>query len=364
MYQRKNGTWCDTVPRKGKSPKFFYSTSHDEKTARREIKQKIAAWTAEQEKGISVPDAIDEWYQEHENQITVNTQITYQAPIKKLKKQFSDVSLKELQTSDIQAYINSLAKKGYAKETVKLPLAVLKMVYDYFIAFPNSDIKYNPCSAVKVPSHLKSNIRDLPDPKIIEKIKNSVDVEFGLFAFLIIYTGLRRGEALALQYEDFSDTEITVSKTVEWKNDKPYIKEPKTQAGNRTVILLTPLKNVLPKWEGYLFSDDGGKTPLTQTSFFSHWYHYLREIGLAHDNGSYETKQGWHIKKWKYDVCPHQLRHEFATICFDAGLDPLDTKSLLGHSSEIITRRIYTHIKEQRKEKTNAMLEKYVTTDY
>ncbi|MBQ4226263.1 MAG: hypothetical protein II664_08120, partial [Oscillospiraceae bacterium] len=106
----------------------------------------------------------------------------------------------------------------------------------------------------------------------IEIIKKSVGVEFGLFPFLLIYTGCRKNEALALTDKDFTEDSISISKSVYWHSDgKPEITVPKTSAAIREVFLLPPLAQVLPKWEGYLFSCDGGKTPLSSQQFFKLW---------------------------------------------------------------------------------------------
>ena len=45
----------------------------------------------------------------------------------------------------------------------------------------------------------------------------------------------------------------------------------------------------------------------------------------------------------------HQFRHAFATLCFDAGLDEKDMADIVGHADAETTKRIYVHIKEQRR---------------
>ena len=56
------------------------------------------------------------------------------------------------------------------------------------------------------------------------------------------------------------------------------------------------------------------------------------------------------------NATPHQLRHAYATILFDAGLDDKDAQELLGHANISTTRDIYTHITQKRREKTAAIL--------
>ena len=108
---------------------------------------------------------------------------------------------KDIQPSEIQAFINSIAKQGYKRTTVQRPLDVLRMIFDYGVVNTQA-IKENPTRAVKLAQGLKQRHRELADAKDIEIIKASTHKSFGLFPFLLLYTGCRRGEALALTQED------------------------------------------------------------------------------------------------------------------------------------------------------------------
>ncbi|MBS7299062.1 MAG: tyrosine-type recombinase/integrase [Eubacteriales bacterium] len=47
-------------------------------------------------------------------------------------------------------------------------------------------------------------------------------------------------------------------------------------------------------------------------------------------------------------MTPHQLRHAYATILYEAGIDEKDAQELMGHTSIQLTRDIYTHISKKR----------------
>lgn len=359
MYQRKNGTWCDTLPQgKGKPPKFFYGKT------RADVKRKMAEWKEERERGISVSDAIDQWYASREGQITPETMSTYLSPVNRLKKAFGDIPLKELQAADVQALLNEMAAQRFGRTAVNLVLMIMSMTVNYFMVQPDSGIRFNPCTACRVPSNLKHNKRELPSRDSIDKVKGGVDAPFGLFAYFLLYTGCRKGEALAITDKDITEDAVNVSKTLVWLHGESFIKPPKTPSANRSIVLLPPLKAVLPKFEGYLFSSDGGKTPLTQSEYQMRWQEYCISVGLAHSRGLIKFKNGKSKTTYDFDICPHQLRHEFATICFDAELDAKDAADLLGHASENTTRQIYTHIKESRRQASAAKLTDFVTNKY
>lgn len=359
MYQRANGTWCDTLPQgKGKPHKFFYGKT------KQEVKRKMAEWQVKQETGISTADALDEWFDSREGQVSPSTLVTYSSPVRRLKEAFGDVPLKDLQASDIQALLNTMTSQKFSRTAVSLPLMIMSMTFNYFIVKPDSGIHFNPCTACRVPSTLKNKRRDLPSRESIAKVKTGLNAPFGLFAFLLLYTGCRVGEALALTDADITEDSISISKTLSWLHSDTTVKTPKTQSSVRQIVLLPPLKEVLPKCTGYLFSEDGGKSPLTHSQYNMLWQKYCIAVGLAHSKGICKTKGGQTRTMYDYDICPHQLRHEFATICFDADLDAKDAADLLGHASERTTREIYTHIQESRRTASAAKLTDYITKNY
>jgi integrase len=155
-----------------------------------------------------------------------------------------------------------------------------------------------------------------------------------MFPYLILYTGLRRGEALALTARDidFKNNRITVNKSVYYEHNKPRIKQPKTDAGIRTVPLLLPLKEPLRKYckahKGYLFCDDEGEL--------------LPEYRVEDLLIAYRKATGC-------DFTPHQLRHAFATvILYENGIAAKDAQAVLGHAQVSTTLDIYTEFRDSR----------------
>lgn len=365
MYQRKDGLWADSVSVPGQSrPKYFYGKT------KAEVKKKMAAWQEAQDSRLTVKSAVEDWLAYKEKRVAYKTYEGYQAPVKKILASFGSLYLRDVTPDQIQAFVNSLAAQGLKRTAVQRPLDVLRMVFNYHITQPSASIKYNPCTSVKLPSGLKQEARELASREDVEIVKASLDIPFGLFAFTMMYAGLRDNEALALTYSDFDfeNNTISVSKNVSWQSNKPVVKMPKTENGIRTVPLLAQLKKALPnKWEGYLFSTDGGKTPLTNTEFRRRWNGYCRAAGLAdceveEHKSKGKNKRTYYKKKWTNRIVPYQLRHEFATLCFDAELDPKAVADIMGHADEEMARRIYTHIQETRRQKDAVKLQNYLNT--
>lgn len=356
MYKRKsNGLWCEKLPG-GK-----VITAKTQKA----LIAKLRAYNENDTSGLKVSEALEEWKASKEGKVSYKTLEGYRAPIKKINEAFGEVKLKDLTPGMIQGFVNELTARGYTRSTVQRPLDILRMMCDYQIV-KSGRISVNPCAAVKLPRGLKQERRELAGQSDVDIVKASLGLDFGLFAYLLCYTGLRKGEALALSWSDFDFTNktITVNKSISWQPNKPVIKDPKTANSIRKIVILDDLAAVLPKkWTGYLFSADGGRTPLTQIEFRHRWEAYCKAAGLSDvRTESHKAANGHTYTKHIYTprITPHQLRHEFATILFDAGIDPADAKEWLGHASESTTREIYTHIRESRKSLTAQKLENYL----
>ena len=320
--------------------KTVYGHSEEELKLKIEQAREKAEKELERALNPTFGDVADEWNESHEKEVSHYTYDGYQAPLKNLKDEFENVLIKDIAPLDLQRFINSLGKKGYAKHTIAMRKIVASQIFDYAVV--KGFIKINPITTVKIPKNAPKKPRELPRDDDIETVKQSVDLPFGLFAYLVLYTGCRRGEALALTYEDidFMNNTISINKVVVFEYGKPKIyHRAKSQDGIRTIPLLTPLRNVLSnKKKGFVFHVDD--QPLTLSQFNIFWRKYKKETGI--------------------NLSPHQLRHAFATICFDAGLTPKDASQILGHSKIELTLDIYTHIKQSRTQETANKLNDYL----
>lgn len=359
FFKRKSGLWVERVNVDGKVKEISGKTQ-------KILNQKLIDYREKSGKVMTIDEALDSWISKKEKEVSYKTLEGYKAPCKRIRDQFGGCRVDEVTPAQIQAFVNGLAARGYKRTTVQRPLDVLRMMFDFVITTPGSSLRSNPCTGVRLPKGLQQECRDLAPREAIEIVKSSLSHPFGLFPFFIMYSGLRDQEALAIRAEDIRDGKIHVNKALSWQTNKPVLKTTKTENGIRSVILLSPLADALPKFSGYLFSADGGKSPLTQTQFRRRWNGYCRDVGLAvcetEKHYSPTNNRTYEKKSWHNTIVPYQLRHEFATLCFDADLDPADAADLMGHSSEALTRKWYTHIKDQRREKSADKLEAYLKT--
>ena len=325
MKQRADGRWLKVKTINGERINF-YSKAKTEKAALKDIEKQMLLYIESKARKKSFSEIAEAWKEDHVKTVSYKTWQGYNAHYERALEEFGTHPLSEIEISDIQNYINRLAMQKYAFKTVKTALGVLSLIFDHGILL--KEITQNPCVYAKIPKGLERNERELPNEDQIKKVIDGVNCHFGEFAYLLLFTGLRRGEALALRSEniDFENRLIHVRQSVFFKSNRPEIKLPKTQSGIRDVYLLDKLIPILKGKKGYIF---GGDEPMTEQAFRRAWERYQKESGVT--------------------VTPHQLRHAFATILHEKGIDVKSAQILLGHSDYKTTLNIYTHISESKK---------------
>ena len=352
MFQRKSdGLWCEEITVDGKKKRITAKS----KSA---LNKKLRDHNVFTEHGPLFEEVADKWLYAHEKSIEATTASAYLPHVRRAKEFFSGDYVNDITPSQCQAFVDDLVSKDYARDTVHRSKNILEQIFSFAITMPGSTIRYNPVSSVKQPRGLKHTRREPPTKEQLVKV--NPDSEMGLFACFLLYTGLRRGELLALMWSDidFKTKKIHVRRRVQYPSNNPIVEEgAKTEAGIRDVPLLDELDRVLPRGKkGYVF---GGDAPLTHTQFQKRWLSWCRDVGLADSEEIEFTGKNKHRYKktiWKAQVTPHQFRHQYATMLYHAGVDEMDTKKAMGHSSIVVTREIYTHIEERDHESSATSL--------
>ncbi len=156
---------------------------------------------------------------------------------------------------------------------------------------------------------------------------------FGII--LCLYTGLRIGELLALEWTDmdFQKGTLTVSKTCHDGKDKNGVfaritDTPKTETSQRVIPFpkqLIPYLQKLKKNSGsnYVISSDTDKS-ISVRAYQHSFELFLKKLGIPH--------KGFHA-----------LRHTFATRALECGMDVKTLSEILGHKNANITLNRYVH---------------------
>ncbi len=345
MKKRKDGLWQRSVLLPSGKRKVFYSSESTERKAEADFMRQILAFKETDKNGKLFSEVAEEWEDEHYKNIEFNTKKQYKPAVKDAINYFGNRYIKTISNIECQQYINYISV-GKAKKTVVSRLLVLNMIFKYAVL--KQYIDYNACQYVTVPKGLKKEYRMPASDKDITNIKASIDLPLGLYAYFILYTGCRRNEACALRVGDidFKNKLITINKSIYTADDnKVYVKSPKTERGMRQIILPDNLAVIMKKRlkgkkkTDLIFPNKNGDY-IADGQFDYWWKKYQEQSGV--------------------NATPHQIRHAYATILYNAGITDKDAQDLLGHTTLQMTRDIYTHITASRKEQSAIKLNEFI----
>lgn len=334
MVRRKDGLWQEqmTVTVNGqRKQKYFYGKT------KAEVLRKVAAWKAEEEesraKGKPFSEVADDWWDQAEPEIAASTARSYKPALNRARAHFADKPIQSITPAEINAFLRLMVKKyKWADKTARTQLMVVNLICRY--AVQSGYILFNPARDLEVPRNLKKGRRDIAADDDIKRVKAGYDAPFGAFAYWCLYTGLRRNELLALTWEDvdIENRVIHVTKSCYRDSDgKVKAKAPKTESGIRDVPIVNKLAEKITPGSGLVFPGESGY--MTNGMFERHWGHYVEATGVK--------------------CTPHQLRHAYATMLYEAGdkVSMEDAQYLLGHAQIQTTKDVYTHIRDSKAEK-------------
>lgn len=340
MKKRVDGRFCKKVKLPDGTIKYFYSSESTEARAERDIQKQLLNYRAKEEKGKLLLTVTEEWQAVHYKDLAYTTSRRYDIYVNAFNDYFDKRYIKDITAVEIEHFMQYLSAKQYSSKTIKDQLSVIKLIFKY--ALIHRYIENDVSSFISPEKGIAKKTREaLTDIEILT-VENSINCTFGLLAYFLLYTGLRKGEALALQWKDidFENNVIHVNKSIYFESNNPHIKQPKTEAGKRDVILLDCLAKKLKKGASNDYVFGNKKNPINKSYFTRQWEKYKKESGL--------------------NITAHQLRHTYATILFEADIKEKDAQALMGHSDIRVTQNIYTHIRQSRMPETANKLNDYL----
>jgi len=264
-------------------------------------------------------------------------------PLNKLSSLHLQKLYKKLLTGGRVERIESKGQpKGLSAKTVRNINQVISSAMDF--AKDQKLISSNPTDGCALPKLEHKEMKTLPVEHLTSFLREAK--ESGVFElyYIELTTGLRRGELLGLKWEDIDLTQgsLRVQRQVARINGEIIEAPLKTKNAYRTLPLSADAVGVLQeqrKKSGsspYVFpSPTGG--PISPDSVLHMFHRVLKRAGLA-------------------QVRFHDLRHTFATLALQNGVDIKTVSGMLGHYSAGFTLDTYTHVTTSaKKEAANTM---------
>lgn len=357
--QRKDGLYEIRVylGTENKKPKYKSVYAKTQK----EVKEKAFQVKIDARKGIKTLQEskkhlsywIDAWKDSIESESEETWHKTLCTRADYWKDALGDEQIDKITTADLNSVLKYLAnhntRKPNAKTSNKTLIeyrSVISRVFEFCIE--NRVLTFNPASYIKLPKASKKAVRKPLTNAQIKYFEDTPD-ELQLTCLLMIYCGLRKGEALALNYSDI-DLENNVIHITKSLNSRTYlIKAPKTEAGYRDVpipqAILSYIKNA--KRDTILVATRNGKPFAYSNAWNWSWNAYMKKIC---------DKYGVEFR-----TTAHCLRHTYATILYEASIDELTACKLMGHADIKTTMKIYTHLREEHEARNITKLDEYLS---
>ena len=280
-----------------------------------------------------------------------------------IRDRLGGVLLQDLEPLDIQRFVAELlesgrrdGKGGLSNRTVRHVIATLSQALKQ--ATDWGMVGSNPVAGVRRPKLERQEISILNDDEIAELFGAAKKTRLYVPILLALSTGLRRGELLALRWQDIDldDAELAVNRALELARGKLRFKAPKSKSSRRRVTL----------------------PPLCVEVLREHRIAQMKErlaLGLGRSDSDlvFPNALGdpWSPKKVserfahivrtaKLDCTFHGLRHTHASQLLRDGVPVPTVSARLGHANPAITLSIYAHLlpgmEEQAAERTEAAL--------
>lgn len=304
---------------------------------------------------------LDHWYQrECKPKIRPKTQADYENRIyQHVIPELGAIPLAKLTAADLQQFYNRLKEggrllrveqygPGLSVRMVKSCHVTCRMALDQAVA--QGLILKNPALSCKAPVTRPKEMQVLTGEEIQRLLIQAK--EDGCFELLLLElsTGLRRGEILALWWDDldFRTGTLRVERQVQRIQGKLVVSQPKTRASSRSILLPAPILKILEQYRQNVDSRWMFPSPKKEDS--------------PRDPAAVRKKLSAVLKR---AGCPairfHDLRHTFATSALEHGMDVKTLSTVIGHVSSATTLNVYAHVTDEMRQKTADKIDRAIT---
>lgn len=316
------------------------------------------------EKNYTFIEIQEMWFEEYKSTVRESTLSRVKFLFdKNIFQYFGNKKISSFTLAYCQKTVNKW-KDEYA--TYKALKTYTTAVFDYAVRI--NVISTNPMKEVYIPKgkfrkkEKRIKFYESDELKIFLAVakKDKFPLSYSFFR-LLAFTGIRKGEALALTWEDvdFDRKLLTINKTIA-RNTKNeiVINHPKTQSSVREISLDDITLDILKKWRQdqrkYLLSYGHNSLRPNQIIFASKNNNHLDPIRPNNIHKRLCKESG--IK----DITIHGFRHTHCSLLFEAGLSIQDVRNRLGHSDIQTTMNIYAHVTKKQKDTSAEKFARYL----
>ena len=351
-YKGRQRTKSMTYKPKAKSPKQI------EKEVQKQailFEQKCSEQPIQQK--IKFADLADEWlaFETEKGKLKIGSLEVYKGLRERTYNYLGHMHIENITRKVVQKFIFALAKgadgkKPLKQKTQKNYLAFVSNAFTY--AVKNEYIKESPCKAIEV-TETESEERDPytldEEVALLKKLnEKGAPTHYKVFFMLLIHLGMRKGEALAIEWKDidFSAKSVFIRRNSQYRNSSTgvYTTLPKTKGSIRCLKLPDEIIDLLPKLkaEQEELKKNVGDNWVEHDRLFTAW-----DGNPMHPSRPYNWLKNFCERENLPFKGLHNFRHALVTNLVHERTDIATVSSIVGHSNPNITLGIYTHeIKE------------------
>ncbi len=363
-YKKNNGqvAWMfkghiATDPRTGEkvnTTRRGFKTKQEAQQAHDELSYEIKYGTKRKVTDMTFADLYEEWIDFQRSSVKKSTISIYVRYAKnQILPEFGNLKITDITVSYCQKVVNKWHKKYKTYDTMRKQTA---QILSYGIS--QEYIERNVMRNTSLPRRKEQDEQRKFYTKeelntLLDAFKDFGNTKQYAYFRLVAYTGMRKSEALALQWKDidFLNKELHVNKTVAVDEHKNIILQtPKTKASRRTISLDTETLAILNDWRIQQRTDYlklGYNTNSDNQYVFTSLKNTLYVPNTVNDWLRYN------LKKYKLPrITPHGFRHTHASLLLEAGESVKVVQHRLGHENSKVTLDIYAHITNNAPKKT------------
>ncbi|MGX4754882.1 site-specific integrase [Bacillus licheniformis] len=313
---------------------------------------------------ITFEDVFKEWWAVHLKTIKDSTQASKVSKFNKhILEKFGKMKIKSITKAYCQKVINQIAEDIDSVQDIKIQA---NLVFKY--ALRMDYITKNPMEYVVIPKNEKEFLSSEEDTRnywekdeiklFLEKVREQLPHQDYVMFYILIFTGMRKGELLALEWKDVDLIErtINIKQTLFFKDGKEIFQTTKKYHSKRVVSIDDHTAQILKKWrtqQKELLLSNG----ITSEAKYVLIRDDMRPLRLAYPN---DVLNRMIAKNKLHRITVHGLRHSHASVLFEAGASLKEVQARLGHKEIQTTMNIYTHVTKTAKEKTAETFKKYM----
>ncbi|MGE7772297.1 tyrosine-type recombinase/integrase [Viridibacillus arvi] len=350
-----------------RTTKRGFKTFKEAELALARIKLEIDKGTYQKQQPETYQDIYNLWVKQYENTVEESTFVKTTGIFKNhILPAMSCYKIEKISIDVCQRHVYEWSNKLKKFRMVKSYAA---KVLDF--AIKRGYIHTNPFNLVDMPTALKKKQASTEEKKenfytreqlidFLSCFEKENNVKAYTLFRLLAFSGMRKGEALALTWNDldFKTNEIRIKKALSrGKDNNLYVKSTKTGVA-RTVKMDERTMVILKEWRKKQKQD-----------YLMLGFNTMKAGQLVFNNETNDFLQPTKTRKWivqvqtKYNldtITTHGLRHTHCSLLFEAGASIKEVQDRLGHSDVQTTMNIYAHVTEKAKEAAIQKFESYI----